>query len=81
MRQILKGEDVGYVVSEIIMSDEEWIQLMMMVKEKMIMIEEVFVRFKEYEVQYWQLVVLDFVDWLDGFYLIFDGLLNCNLRE
>lgn len=33
------GEDVGYVASEITMSDEERIQLMMMVKEKMITID------------------------------------------
>jgi len=34
------GEDIGYVASEITMSDEERIQLMMMVKEKMITVEE-----------------------------------------
>lgn len=38
------GEDVGYVASEITMSDEERIQLMMMVKEKMITIEEALAR-------------------------------------
>ncbi|XP_037305746.2 SAM and SH3 domain-containing protein 1a isoform X3 [Pungitius pungitius] len=40
MRQTSKGEDIGYVASEITMSDEERIQLMMMVKEKMITVEE-----------------------------------------
>jgi len=38
------GEDVGYVASEITMSDEERIQLMMMVKEKMITVEEALAR-------------------------------------
>lgn len=41
------GEDVGYVASEITMSDEERIQLMMMVKEKMITIEEALARVHE----------------------------------
>lgn len=35
---------MGYVASEITMSDEERIQLMMMVKEKMITIEEALAR-------------------------------------
>nr|XP_061785738.1 SAM and SH3 domain-containing protein 1-like isoform X2 [Nerophis lumbriciformis] len=43
-RQISKGEDIGYVASEITMSDEERIQLMMMVKEKMITVEEALAR-------------------------------------
>ncbi|XP_069462767.1 SAM and SH3 domain-containing protein 1 isoform X2 [Ambystoma mexicanum] len=47
MRQLSKGEDVGYVASEITMSDEERIQLMMMVKEKMITIEEALARSRE----------------------------------
>lgn len=38
------GDDIGYVASEITMSDEERIQLMMMVKEKMITIEEALAR-------------------------------------
>ncbi|KAB5517210.1 hypothetical protein PHYPO_G00187070 [Pangasianodon hypophthalmus] len=49
MRQSSKGEDIGYVASEITMSDEERIQLMMMVKEKMITVEEALARLKEYE--------------------------------
>ncbi|KAI5094450.1 SAM and SH3 domain-containing protein 1a isoform X3 [Silurus meridionalis] len=48
-RQSSKGEDIGYVASEITMSDEERIQLMMMVKEKMITVEEALARLKEYE--------------------------------
>ncbi|XP_028858284.1 SAM and SH3 domain-containing protein 1a isoform X2 [Denticeps clupeoides] len=49
MRQSSKGEDVGYVASEITMSDEERIQLMMMVKERMITVEEALARLKEFE--------------------------------
>lgn len=41
---LLAGEDIGYVASEITMSDEERIQLMMMVKEKMITVEEALAR-------------------------------------
>ncbi|XP_053543285.1 SAM and SH3 domain-containing protein 1a isoform X9 [Ictalurus punctatus] len=48
-RQSSKGEDIGYVASQITMSDEERIQLMMMVKEKMITVEEALARLKEYE--------------------------------
>ncbi|XP_056281668.1 SAM and SH3 domain-containing protein 1 isoform X2 [Pseudoliparis swirei] len=51
LRQISKGDDVGFVASEITMSDEERIQLMMMVKENMISIEEALARLKEFEVQ------------------------------
>ncbi|XP_057208031.1 SAM and SH3 domain-containing protein 1a isoform X3 [Triplophysa rosa] len=43
-RQTSKGEDIGYVASDITMSDEERIQLMMMVKEKMITVEEALAR-------------------------------------
>uniref|UniRef100_A0A3B4DNC7 SAM and SH3 domain containing 1a n=1 Tax=Pygocentrus nattereri TaxID=42514 RepID=A0A3B4DNC7_PYGNA len=46
-RQTSKGEDIGYVASEITMSDEERIQLMMMVKEKMITVEEALARSQE----------------------------------
>ncbi|XP_056438047.1 SAM and SH3 domain-containing protein 1a isoform X3 [Gadus chalcogrammus] len=46
-RQAAKGEDIGYVASEITMSDEERIQLMMMVKEKMITVEEALARSRE----------------------------------
>lgn len=38
------GDDVGFVASEVTMSDEERIQLMMMVKENMISIEEALAR-------------------------------------
>lgn len=37
-------EDLGFVASEITMSDEERIHLMMMVKEKMITVEEALAR-------------------------------------
>uniref|UniRef100_A0A1A8IHY2 Sterile alpha motif domain-containing protein 5 n=1 Tax=Nothobranchius kuhntae TaxID=321403 RepID=A0A1A8IHY2_NOTKU len=47
VRQSSKGEDIGYVASEITMSDEERIQLMMMVKEKMITVEEALARSHE----------------------------------
>ena len=40
----LVGDDVGFVASEITMSDEERIQLMMMVKENMISVEEALAR-------------------------------------
>lgn len=40
----LTGDDVGFVASEITMSDEERIQLMTMVKENMISIEEALAR-------------------------------------
>ncbi|KAL4698277.1 hypothetical protein H8957_016134, partial [Semnopithecus entellus] len=81
MRQTSKGEDVGYVASEITMSDEERIQLMMMVKEKMITIEEALARLKEYEAQHRQSAALDPADWPDGSYQTFDGSSNCNSRE
>lgn len=81
MRQTSKGEDVGYVASEITMSDEERIQLMMMVKEKMITIEEALARLKEYEAQHRQSAALDPTDWPDGSYPTFDGSSNCNSRE
>ncbi|KAM5327068.1 SAM and SH3 domain-containing protein 1 isoform 4-T4 [Glossophaga mutica] len=81
MRQTSKGEDVGYVASEITMSDEERIQLMMMVKEKMITIEEALARLKEYEAQHRPSATLDPADWPDGSCPTFDGSSNCNSRE
>ncbi|XP_047413540.1 SAM and SH3 domain-containing protein 1 isoform X1 [Sciurus carolinensis] len=81
MRQTSKGEDVGYVASEITMSDEERIQLMMMVKEKMITIEEALARLKEYEAQHRQSAALDPADWPDGSYPALDGSSTCNSRE
>ncbi|KAM4680696.1 SAM and SH3 domain-containing protein 1-like isoform 2-T2 [Amazona ochrocephala] len=81
MRQTSKGEDVGYVASEITMSDEERIQLMMMVKEKMITIEEALARLKEYEAQHRQSSTVDATEWPDGSYSAFDGSSNCNSRE
>ncbi|KAJ7342032.1 hypothetical protein JRQ81_008426 [Phrynocephalus forsythii] len=81
MRQSSKGEDVGYVASEITMSDEERIQLMMMVKEKMITIEEALARLKEYEAQHRQSGIMDSTEWPDSPYPTFDGSSNCNSRE
>ncbi|XP_066471615.1 SAM and SH3 domain-containing protein 1 isoform X2 [Tiliqua scincoides] len=81
MRQSSKGEDVGYVASEITMSDEERIQLMMMVKEKMITIEEALARLKEYEAQHRHSGSMDSSEWPDGPYPTFDGSSNCNSRE
>ncbi|XP_058656804.1 SAM and SH3 domain-containing protein 1 isoform X4 [Ammospiza nelsoni] len=81
MRQTSKGEDVGYVASEITMSDEERIQLMMMVKEKMITIEEALARLKEYEAQHRQSSAVDVTEWPDGSYSTLDGSSNCNSRE
>ncbi|KAF1430798.1 SAM and SH3 domain-containing protein 1, partial [Spheniscus magellanicus] len=81
MRQTSKGEDVGYVASEITMSDEERIQLMMMVKEKMITIEEALARLKEYEAQHRQSSAVDATEWPDGSYSTFEGSSNCNSRE
>ncbi|XP_032882017.1 SAM and SH3 domain-containing protein 1 isoform X3 [Amblyraja radiata] len=51
VRELCKGDDVGFVASEITMSDEDRIELMMMVKDKMITIEEALakVELKEYE--------------------------------
>ncbi|XP_068087816.1 SAM and SH3 domain-containing protein 1 isoform X5 [Hyperolius riggenbachi] len=81
MRQTSKGEDVGYVASEITMSDEERIQLMMMVKEKMITIEEALARLKEYESQNKTPGPQDSADWADGSYPACDESSNCNSRE
>ncbi|XP_030801798.1 SAM and SH3 domain-containing protein 1-like isoform X4 [Camarhynchus parvulus] len=81
MRQTSKGEDVGYVASEITMSDEERIQLMMMVKEKMITIEEALARLKEYEAQHRQSSAVDATEWPDGSYSTLDESSNCNSRE
>ncbi|XP_067273735.1 SAM and SH3 domain-containing protein 1a isoform X6 [Pseudorasbora parva] len=65
-RQTSKGEDIGYVASEITMSDEERIQLMMMVKEKMITVEEALARLKEYERNRQLSSSTDTADWTDG---------------
>ncbi|KAF7666921.1 hypothetical protein LDENG_00087390 [Lucifuga dentata] len=65
-QQISKGDDVGFVASEITMSDEERIQLMMMVKENMISIEEALARLKEFETQNRQTCRSDPSDWTDS---------------
>ncbi|KAK1793329.1 hypothetical protein P4O66_011711 [Electrophorus voltai] len=73
-----EGEDVGFVASEITMSDEERIQLMMMVKEKMITVEEALARLKEYETQSKQSCVVDTTEWLESSGSAVDELSNCN---
>ncbi|KAL2098873.1 hypothetical protein ACEWY4_005353 [Coilia grayii] len=57
------GEDLGFVASEITMSDEERIQLMMMVKERMITVEEALARLKEFESQSKQAGSTDTAEW------------------
>ncbi|XP_036405499.1 SAM and SH3 domain-containing protein 1a isoform X4 [Megalops cyprinoides] len=81
VRQTSKGEDIGYVASEITMSDEERIQLMMMVKEKMITVEEALARLKEYETQSRQSSSTDNAEWTDGSSPIVNESSNCNSRE
>ncbi|KAF4084177.1 hypothetical protein AMELA_G00125590 [Ameiurus melas] len=61
-----KADDLGFVASEITMSDEERIQLMMMVKEKMITVEEALARLKEYEAQNRQSCNTDTTEWTDA---------------
>ncbi|XP_053736730.1 SAM and SH3 domain-containing protein 1a isoform X1 [Synchiropus splendidus] len=80
MRQASKGEDIGYVASEITMSDEERIQLMMMVKEKMITVEEALARLKEYE-RSKQSSSTDTAEWADGSSPTLNQSSSCNSRE
>ncbi|XP_054617686.1 SAM and SH3 domain-containing protein 1a isoform X8 [Dunckerocampus dactyliophorus] len=80
VRQTSKGEDIGYVASEITMSDEERIQLMMMVKEKMITVEEALARLKEYE-RSRQSGSTDTAEWTDGSAASLNQSSNCNSRE
>nr|XP_033504850.1 SAM and SH3 domain-containing protein 1a isoform X7 [Epinephelus lanceolatus] len=80
MRQTSKGEDIGYVASEITMSDEERIQLMMMVKEKMITVEEALARLKEYE-RSRQSSSTDTAEWTEGSAANLNQSSNCNSRE
>ncbi|KAJ8275242.1 hypothetical protein COCON_G00098670 [Conger conger] len=81
VRQTSKGEDIGYVASEITMSDEERIQLMMMVKEKMITVEEALARLKEYETQNRHSSSTDNAEWTDGSSPTVNESSNCNSRE
>ncbi|KAK2826568.1 hypothetical protein Q5P01_020782 [Channa striata] len=78
MRQISKGDDVGFVASEITMSDEERIQLMMMVKENMISIEEALARLKEFEVQNRQTGRTNPTEWTDPSSPFTKESLGCN---
>ncbi|XP_019133416.2 SAM and SH3 domain-containing protein 1 isoform X2 [Larimichthys crocea] len=78
-RQISKGDDgVGFVASEITMSDEERIQLMMMVKENMISIEEALARLKEFEIQNKQTCRSEPTEWTDPFSPAPNESVNCN---
>ncbi|KAM6915767.1 SAM and SH3 domain-containing protein 1a isoform 4-T4 [Xenentodon cancila] len=79
-RQSSKGEDIGYVASEITMSDEERIQLMMMVKEKMITVEEALARLKEYE-RSRQSSSTDTAEWTDGSAANLNQSATCYSRE
>lgn len=76
-----KGEDLGFVASEITMSDEERIQLMMMVKEKMITVEEALARLKEYETQNKQSNSADMTDWTETPSPSMTESSYCNSRE
>ncbi|XP_019911793.2 SAM and SH3 domain-containing protein 1a isoform X3 [Esox lucius] len=80
-RQTAKGEDIGYVASEITMSDEERIQLMMMVKEKMITVEEALARLKEYERHSRQSGSADTAEWTNGSSPNLNQSSNCDSRE
>uniref|UniRef100_A0A3B4TXU2 SAM and SH3 domain containing 1 n=1 Tax=Seriola dumerili TaxID=41447 RepID=A0A3B4TXU2_SERDU len=75
-RQISKGDDVGFVASEITMSDEERIQLMMMVKENMISIEEALAR-----IQNRQTCRSDPTEWTDPSSLTTNESFTCNPCE
>ncbi|XP_017949777.1 SAM and SH3 domain-containing protein 1 isoform X5 [Xenopus tropicalis] len=77
MRQTSKGECVDYIASQITMSDEERIQLMLMVKEKMITIEEALARLKEYEFQKRMPDTEYSVDWAKALYPACDKSSNC----
>ncbi|XP_071354890.1 SAM and SH3 domain-containing protein 1 isoform X2 [Trachinotus anak] len=77
-RQISKGDDVGFVASEITMSDEERIQLMMMVKENMISIEEALARLREFEIHNRQTCRSDPTEWTDPSSPATNESLNCN---
>uniref|UniRef100_A0A3B4BVR4 SAM and SH3 domain containing 1a n=1 Tax=Pygocentrus nattereri TaxID=42514 RepID=A0A3B4BVR4_PYGNA len=80
-RQTSKGEDIGYVASEITMSDEERIQLMMMVKEKMITVEEALARLKEYERSRQLSTCSDTAEWTDGSSPTVNLSSTCNSQE
>ncbi|XDV42771.1 hypothetical protein PO909_011382 [Leuciscus waleckii] len=81
VRALPKGEDPGFVASEITMSDEERIQLMMMVKEKMITVEEALARLKEYEMQNKQPNSVDTTNWTDTPSPSMTESSYCNSRE
>ncbi|XP_029972831.1 SAM and SH3 domain-containing protein 1-like [Salarias fasciatus] len=78
LRQISKGDDVGFVASEVTMSDEERIQLMMMVKENMISIEEALARLKEFENQNRHVCRSEASEWADPCSPNANEALSCN---
>ncbi|XP_034051253.1 SAM and SH3 domain-containing protein 1-like isoform X2 [Thalassophryne amazonica] len=78
VHHISKGDDVGFVASEITMSDEERIQLMMMVKENMISIEEALARLKEFESQNRQTCRSDPPEWTDPSFPFTNESFNCS---
>uniref|UniRef100_A0A4W5P993 Sterile alpha motif domain-containing protein 5 n=1 Tax=Hucho hucho TaxID=62062 RepID=A0A4W5P993_9TELE len=81
VRQTTKGEDIGFVASDITMSDEERIQLMMMVKEKMISVEEALARLKEFETQSRQNCSTELTEWPDAPSPTLNESSNCNSCE
>ncbi|XP_035599389.1 SAM and SH3 domain-containing protein 1 isoform X2 [Oncorhynchus keta] len=81
VRQATRGEDIGFVASDITMSDEERIQLMMMVKEKMISVEEALARLKEFESQSRQNCSTDLTEWPDAPSPTLNESSNCNPGE
>ncbi|XP_071221433.1 SAM and SH3 domain-containing protein 1-like isoform X3 [Salvelinus alpinus] len=81
VRQTTRSEDIGFVASDITMSDEERIQLMMMVKEKMISVEEALARLKEFESQSRQNCSTDLTEWPDAPSPTVNESSNCNSCE
>ncbi|XP_046903533.1 SAM and SH3 domain-containing protein 1 isoform X1 [Hypomesus transpacificus] len=81
MRQMSKGEDIGFVASDITMSDEERIQLMTMVKEKMISVEEALARLREFETQNKQSCCAEATEWMDHPCPNLNESFNCNSCE
>ncbi|CAL8293075.1 unnamed protein product, partial [Arctogadus glacialis] len=75
------GDDVGFVASEITMSDEERIQLMMMVKENMISVEEALARLKEFELQNRHTFRAEPVEWAEPGGTPIQDPLSCNTCE
>uniref|UniRef100_A0A3Q4HEM8 SAM and SH3 domain containing 1a n=1 Tax=Neolamprologus brichardi TaxID=32507 RepID=A0A3Q4HEM8_NEOBR len=79
-KPVVRQTSKGLCGSIITMSDEERIQLMMMVKEKMITVEEALARLKEYE-RSRQSSSTDTAEWADGSAPNLNQSSNCNSRE